>query len=160
MAGNKFINMLNNKPPKTKTAIHTLIPGAKTRGDCAAECLILRNCQNLNKRLLSLVYVFRESLSHIQAFQYANNRRKAGGHEYENGYEQACYDINHNIVNRMLTREDTDLVSLMSIMNESYNYFKQAEQQHRGDATMIRNARALRIKYDRMYAQIQGTDNN
>lgn len=159
MSSAKFIQLLGKKPPATKTtAVQTLIPGAKSRGDCASECLILRNCQNLNKRLLTLLFQYREVLSRLLTWAYAPPRRNnRGNYDYENGYAQCCEDI-HRASSQLLSKEDQNILVMQTLMTESYAYFSEMEKRQKGDPTMARRARELRIRYDRMYQQIQGIE--
>lgn len=157
---NKFLQMLDRKPkPVDKAFVQTLIPGAKSRGECSDECLILRNCLNLNKRLLALVFQYREVMSKINVFSNTPDAasRRDNGYEYIQGYGQCNEDIKR-VCGKMMTREEENTIDIQSLMNESHHFIRMIEGE-RG-SNYQRRARELRLRYDALFEKIKGVSNS
>lgn len=158
---NKFIEMLKNRPKQSNKTAQTIIPGIKKRGDCASGCLILKNCQNLNKRLIALVFQYRELMNKINIFSNsdANVRsRRNDGYEYMQGYDQCNEDIKR-VCGKLLTREEENTIDVQALMKESYALMKIVEREHRGSTASIM-AKTLRMRYDAFFSKLKGDVNN
>lgn len=155
MAANKFLETLKKKPRSSQALVQTIIPGAKTRGNCNDGCLILKNCQILNKRLISVLILYREHISQFLNTSPRSYRRRQNNntsYEYQDGYSQCSNDIS-GIVNKMFEKEDHTIMAMQSILAESYALIQDLEDHNQHYS---RRARAIRLRYDKLYRDMRG----
>jgi sRNA-binding protein len=117
----KDVELLTKQKTTTSmTPIQKLIPGAKTKANCADTCLEFMNSVNLNRRLIAMMYVYRNAF--VDASQRTSNRfHEMNQRQMNENYERLsgfadCAQMYNDEVRDLLSKEDALVSTVVEII--------------------------------------------
>ena len=118
---NRLANLLTKqKTTANATPIQKIIPGAKTKTNCADTCLEFMNSVNLNRRLIAMMYVYRNAF--IEASQRVSGRfHEMDQRQVNENYERLggfadCARMYNDEVRDLINKEEALIATVVEII--------------------------------------------